>query len=107
MSNFKQSILDSVIKSIKNGELVRANISLDKKQQQFARFILESGVSVSVTNEEEIFINFHFFKGEQESIDFSTAFLLAGKDRVRRAEQRLQNEKAKYQELIDTTSKNH
>lgn len=106
MSNFKKSIIDAVIKSINNEEYVRANIGMDKKSQQTARFTIEYGLSVSITENEDIYVNFHFPKGEYEGIDFSQACLMAGEDRVRRAKQRLEYEKAKYQEFIDATSKN-
>lgn len=105
MSNFKKTIGENVIKSINNGNIIRANIGVDKKLQQTARFLLDYGVSATVTENGELYVNIHFDKAEYEGIDFNTAVLLAGHDRVRRAEQRLCNEKAKYQELIDTTSK--
>ncbi len=106
MSNFKKTISETVIKSIENGNIIRANIGVDKKYQQVARFILDYGVSATITENGEFFVNIHFDKKEYEGIDFNTAFLIAGKDRVRRAEQRLQDEKAKYQELVETTTQN-
>ena len=106
MSNFKKTISETVIKSIENGNFIRANIGVDKKFQQTARFLLDYGVSATITENGDFYVNIHFDKNEYNGLDFNTAFLLAGKDRVRRAEQRLQNETAKYQELVETTTKN-